>query len=107
METGANIVMVSDSTGTPKKLITEYGRLTVDDIEANIQKIIGQQTCQSQNSVKLFHCLTNSMTEAAHLNIVAESDEYMEGDIPVGELLFILMIQKEVIYTRATATYLK
>ena len=47
------------------------------------------------------------MTEAAHLKIVAESDKYMEGETPVGELLFTLMIQKAVINTRATANYLR
>ena len=47
------------------------------------------------------------MTEAAHLNIVAESDKYMEGDTPVGELLFKLMMHKAVVDTRATATYLR
>ena len=78
METRVNIIIVPDSTGTPRNLIMEYGRLTVEDIEANIQKKIGKQTRQAQNSVQLFHFLTNSMTEAAHLNIVAESDNYMD-----------------------------
>ena len=77
METGANIIMIADSTGTLRNLITEYGRLTVDDIEANTKNFIGQQTRQAHNSIQLFHCQTNSMTEAAHLKIVAESDKYM------------------------------
>ena len=47
METGANIIMIADSTGTPRKKITEYGRLTVEDIEANIQKFTRQQTRQA------------------------------------------------------------
>ena len=107
METGANIIMIADSTGTPRNLVTEYGRLTVEDIETNIQQLIRQQTRQSQNSVQLFHCLTKSMTEAAHLKIVTESDKYMEGETPVGEQLFKLIIQKSVIDTWATATYLR
>ena len=107
MEAGANIIMIQDSGGTPRNLITEYGRLTVEDIEANMQNFIGQQTRQAQNSVQLFQCLTNSMTEAAHLKIVVESSKYMDDDTPVGELLFKLMMQKAIIDTRATATHLR
>ena len=47
------------------------------------------------------------MIEDAHLNIVAESDKYMEGETPVGEILFKLIIQKSVINTRAAANYLR
>ena len=47
------------------------------------------------------------MTEAVHLNIVAESDKYMEVETPVGELMFKMMIQKKFINTRAMATYLR
>ena len=36
MESGANIIMIPDSTKTPIHLITEYGTLTVEKIEANM-----------------------------------------------------------------------
>ena len=107
METGANFIMISDSTGTPRKLKTEYGRLTVEDIETNIQHFIGKQTRQAQNSVQFFQCLTKSTTDSAHLKILVESDKYMDVEIPVGEILFKLMIQKAVIDTKATDTYLR
>ena len=70
MEAGANITMIPESTGTPRKLITEYGRLTIENIEANMQNFIGQQTLQSQKQVQLFHFLAKYMTEAAHLKVV-------------------------------------
>ena len=47
--------MIADSNGTPRNLITEYGRLTVEDIETNIQKFIGQQKLQAQKYIQLFH----------------------------------------------------
>ena len=46
MEAGANIIMIQDSGGTPKKMIAEYGSLTVEDIEANMQNFIDQHTRQ-------------------------------------------------------------
>ena len=84
--------MVANSTGTPRNLITEYERLAVEDIEDNIQPFIVQWTRQAYNSVQLFQCLTNSMIESVHLNILSDSDNYMKGGNPVGELLFKLII---------------
>ena len=98
--------MIPDSTETPKNLINEYGRLTVEYIEANIQNFIIHRSCKAQNSVQLFHCLTNSMTEAVHLNIVSKLDNYMDNETPVGEFLLKPMMQKSVINTRKTATLL-
>ena len=62
----------------------------MENIEANIQHFIGQRSRQAQNSVQIFHCLKNSMTEATDLKIVAESDKYMYNETPVGELMFKL-----------------
>ena len=72
MESGENIMMIPDSMGKLRKLINEYGRLVVENIEENTQKCIRQQTRQSHNSVQLFRCLTNSTEEATHLKIVEE-----------------------------------
>ena len=99
--------MIPDFTGTPRNLIPEYGRLTIENIEANMQNFIVYQISKAQKSVQLFHCLTNSMKEAAYLKIFSESNKYMDDDTPVGELIFKLMIQKAIIYTRATATRLR
>ena len=107
MEARANIIMINDSGGTPRNIITEHGRLTVDNIDANVQNFIGQQTRQAQNSVQLFHCLTKSMSEAEHLKIVAEPSKYMDDETPAGDILFKLMMQKSIIETRATATHLR
>ena len=94
MEAGENITMINDSSGTPRNIIIEYGRLTVEYINENLQNFIGQQMRQSQNSVQVFHCLAKSMTEAAYLKIVEESSKYMYNETPVCELLFKLMMQK-------------
>ena len=40
------------------------------------------------------------------MKIVAESEKYMAGETPVGELLFKLTMQKVVIDTREIAAYL-
>ena len=79
----------------------------MEDIEENMQNFIGHKIRQSQNSVQIFHCLTNSMTEASHLNIVVESINYMDDETPVSELILKLMMQKSIIDTKYTATHLR
>ena len=64
--------MIPDFTGTPRNLIPEYGRLTIENIEANMQNFIVYQISKAQKSVQLFHCLTNSIIEAAHMKVVEE-----------------------------------
>ena len=102
MEAGANIIMIPESTVTPRHLITEYGRLTIENIEAKIQNFIGKQTRQSQKSVQLFHYLTNSITESVNLKIVVDSTKYIDDETPLVELLFKLTIRKSIIDTLAT-----
>ena len=92
MDAGENIITINESRVTPRNIITEYGRLTVEDIDKNEQNFIGQQMRQSQNSVQILNCLTNYMTETLHLNIVSESRKYMYDETPVGEIIFKLMM---------------
>ena len=61
---------------------------------------------QSQNSVQLFHSLASFIPESAHLNIVAESRKYMDGETLVDDLLFKFIMKKYSIDTHATATHL-
>ena len=102
-----NIIMIEYFNGILRNIITEYGRLAVEDIKESVQNFIGCQTNQYQNLVQLFHCLANSMTESAQLNTLEESSYYMDGETSVGELLFKLMVNTAIIDTHATATCLQ
>ena len=73
-------------------------------MKKNTLNFIGNSPRQAHNSVQLFHYLTNSMTEATHLNIFTESDNYMDNETPVGEFMFKLMMKTSVINTKATYT---
>ena len=43
MGTGANITMIEDADVIHRNIITEYGKITVEDIDASVQEFIGQQ----------------------------------------------------------------
>ena len=55
---------------------------------------IRQQTRQAKSYSQMYNLISNSITEVAHLKIVAETHNYTAQRKPVGEILFKLMIQK-------------
>eukprot|EP00957_Ditylum_brightwellii_P014867 1121409-Ditylum_brightwellii.AAC.1 len=104
--TGGNVTTIPDSNDMACNLITEYSRLSPEDIEAQVTLFVGRQTRQAQNLVRLYHCLKNSLTETAKLKILAETLEYIVNGHPSGELLLKLLIKKAVMDTQATASHL-
>ena len=107
MDTSLNIVMIEDANNNHRNIIAEYGRLTVKDIKTHGMNYIFQHTSQVQSSIQMYHCIYNYITEASHLNILAEVYEYKAQEIPVGKLLFKLMTQKAVIDTRYIESHLR
>ena len=59
MDTGYNIVMIDDTNRNPRKLIVEYRRLNREDINNHFMTNIGQKTRQDQNSVLMYHLISN------------------------------------------------
>ena len=68
---------------------------------------LGQKNRQAQKPVQKYNYISNSITKAAYLRIVVESHKYTVQDIPVGELLFKLLIQKKVINIRDIYSHLR
>ena len=67
-------------------LISEYGRLTIEEIRSNVLAYIGHQTIQAQKSVQMYHYIYNSITKAAYLKIVIEPHKYTIQGTSMGEL---------------------
>ena len=104
---GGDIVSIPDDNGVILNLITNYAQLTKANILICVRTYIGNQNRRAQNSVQLYYCLINSLTEEAQPKIVEETDEYYEQQTPVGELLFKLLIRKATVDSRSTASHLR
>eukprot|EP00957_Ditylum_brightwellii_P201562 15326237-Ditylum_brightwellii.AAC.1 len=76
--------------------------ITISDTNSQNCNLILQQ---AQNSVQLYHCLKNSITDTAKLKILAETEKYIVTGYQLGKLLFKLLMQKAVIDTGATANF--
>ena len=94
IKTGSNILVLDDANGNTRNLIAEYGRLTIEDTKNHDMAYIGQHTRQYQNSIQMYHRISNSITKAKYLKIMVEMYKYTVQVTPVVELLFKLMMQK-------------
>ena len=63
---------------------------------------IGQHNSHAQNSVQMYLCIYNFVTEAAHLNILDETYKFTFQGTSVGGLLFNFFVKKAVINKRET-----
>lgn len=104
---GGNILSIPDSQGVDRDLITQYGQLTPDDIVAHVATYINAQGRAAQNAVQMHHCIMNSLSSEGNLKIVSEMERYFVNQVPVGPLLFKLLMQKAIVDTRATSTHLR
>lgn len=108
---GSNVINIPDSNQQNRNLIEEYGRLTTDEIRAHAETYVALETRQSQNNMQLYYCISSSLSKEGQLKILAEQSKYHVGAgndrRPSGALLFKLLMQKAVIDTRATASFLR
>ena len=107
-KTGAsNMLTIPDSNGEDRSLLTEYGRLTEEDIRNHADTYMANESRQAQNNVQMYNCLTKSLTEEGHLKIMEEADSYTSNGVAIGTLHFKLLMSTAVVDTRATASHLR
>jgi hypothetical protein len=105
--TGASTMMILDVDGVLRHLVHNYGQLTPEDISAFEAPFIGQETRQAQNDFQLYYCITNTLDERVHLQIVSEAELYNMEGTHSGIMLFKLLMRKANTDTRATASHIR
>lgn len=108
-----DILTITIDANTTYNLIREYGCFTMEQLEEHVRGYVlpqqGQQAAQQnrrvQNDYQLFVCLSNSLTEAGRLKVLAETERYTINGHKSGSLFFKLLMKKAVIDTRATANH--
>ena len=67
---------------------------------------IGQKTRKAQNSIQIYHCISNTINKAEHLNIVGGISQMYSARNTYGWATVQIQIQKSVTDTRATSYHL-
>ena len=88
-------------------LLTEYGRVSMEDLRNNAATYIDQDNRKAQNSYQMYLCITNSLTEAGRSKILTETSQFTVNQIPSGPLLFKLLMTRAATDTRVTVTYIR
>lgn len=103
----ASITIIPDANAVNRDLTTHYGQLTRENIRTHALGYINTQTRNAQCSMMMYKYLSNSLTDDAKLMMLALSDQYKEGDLPVGSLFLKAIIGRASIDTKAKVLLLR
>jgi hypothetical protein len=104
-----NVIMIPDSNGDHRNLLSEYGRLSLENVRSFARTYVGQNGRQEQNSAQMYTCLSKSLTEAAKIKILSQSSQYRIGadEVTDGPSFLRLIIQRCTTDSRATVALIR
>ena len=103
----ANIISIPIANNQTANLFSEYGKISVQELEAFVNTYLNADGRQAQNDSQLYHCIKNSLTTDAERKILSERDTYHINNVPSGSLLFKHLMQKSIVDSRATVSMMK
>ena len=101
-----SILAIPVDTNT-RELLTDYGRINMDNINSHATTYTGMQTREAQNSEMLYHFLMNSVTTEFTTKLVLYQEDYMINGAPIGACLFKKIVQLTYVDTMATASHIR
>jgi len=102
------ILNIDQGNGEFKDLLTQYGEITLAQVRDHASSYIQQSVRAAQDSMMLFSCLTNSLTQEARKKLLLYKSEYYVNDrIPSGALLLKVLIRESYIDTNATVKFVR
>jgi hypothetical protein len=101
------IVTIPDDNAVDRNLITNYGQLTLANVNAHAIGYMTLQTRDAQNSMLLYKYLLNSLTEDAKLVMVTMAHQYHANNMPSGPLFLKSIIGRASIDTKAKILLLR
>ena len=99
----------NDAAGNPILIIltTDYGRITLDQIDAHVQTYHNAPNRDCQNSFMLYNCLMSSLTNEAQATVRLDTSQFTRDGVGVGALLLKTIINRSYVDTRATTMQIR
>ena len=97
-----SIMMIPDLNGNLTNLLTEYGTITMEQVQAHEESYLNTQTRNAQDSNLLYECIMNSISTEYKAKLNIWKNEYKCGNLPSGNLLLKILIQECHLDTNAT-----
>ena len=90
-----------------RELLTDYGRISMVEINSHATTYTGSQTREAQNSEMLYHFLMISVTMEFTTKLVLYQEDYTMNGAPIGACLFKKVFQLTYVDTMATASHIR
>jgi hypothetical protein len=88
-------------------LLTQYGRLTLEQVRAHAATYIALPNRAAQDSMQLYTCLSNSISKEAKAKVMIWREDYYVNNLPSGAALLKVLIRESHIDSRATVLHLR
>ena len=88
-------------------LVDHYGILSYQDVMDRALDYLGQNSRDAQNSMMIFNCLSNSLTDIGKTKVYVEHQRYTVNGVTDGLLLLKVIVQLSHIDTKATITVIR
>lgn len=90
-----------------RNLLTEYGRITLDQVTAQAATYIANATRQAQNSYALYLCVMATLSRTARAKVMLKEDEYTVNGIRSGPCLLKVVIRLSYLDSNATTKFIR
>jgi len=90
-----------------KSITTDYGQIDLSQIKTHCETYINRRTRKSQDSMMLYQCLKESLTDEARATINLHESEYNINGKPSGPLLLKVIIRESHNDTNATVKFIR
>ena len=104
------LLWIEPQTGANKiNLITDYGRISLERIQAVEDGRMNQETRLAQDNRALYECLNNSLTTEGLAKVRINEAEYMRGNppLPSGLLFLKIVIRESYLDSNATSSMIR
>jgi hypothetical protein len=104
------VLWIEPRTGASKiNLISDYGQITLERIQAVEEGRMNQQTRLAQDNRALYECLNNSLTTEGLAKVRINEVEYMHGNppLPSGLLFLKIVIRESYLDSNATSSMIR
>jgi hypothetical protein len=99
-------IPIGGDVAATKDLIESYGEISYQDVKAHALSYMNEDSREAQDSFMLYHCLMNSLTDAAQKQVRTRGNmfPFMFGGKGSGPVLLKVIIMVSHVDTRATIT---
>ena len=99
-------IPIGGDVAATKDLIESYGEISYGDVKAHALNYMNEDSREAQDSFMLYHCLMNSLTDAAQKQVRTRGNvfPFMFGGKGSGPVLLKVIIMVSHVDTRATIT---